>query len=163
MCAVGYDTHSKAFKITGKRGFRTLAETLGIAPHVHFAGHTTRPESWVAAFDIFALSSDTEQMPLSLLEAMAAGLPCVSTNVGDVADMLAPANRDFITPPDALAGALIRMLAADRPAIGAANKAKAAADYDQQTMFAAHTKILHQHAQKNLSPHLGGRGRNDPK
>jgi glycosyltransferase involved in cell wall biosynthesis len=123
-------------------GLENLAATLGIGADTYFAGHTTQPESWLAAFDIFALSSDTEQMPISLLEAMAAGLPCVSTDVGDVRDMLAQANRDFVTPPDALAGALARMLAADRKAIGAANKAKANAEYDQQTMFAAYGRLL---------------------
>jgi glycosyltransferase involved in cell wall biosynthesis len=125
-----------------RTGLQNLAETLGIGADTFFVGHTTQPESWLAAFDIFALSSDTEQMPISLLEAMAAGLPCVSTDVGDVRHMLAQANRDFVKPPDALAGALARMLAADRKAIGAANKAKANAEYDQQTMFAAYGRLL---------------------
>ena len=43
--------------------------------------------------DIFALSSDTEQMPLSILEAMASSLPVVSFAVGDVPDMVSPENK----------------------------------------------------------------------
>jgi glycosyltransferase involved in cell wall biosynthesis len=123
---------------------RGLANSLHIADDVFFAGHSTCAESWLAAFDVFALSSDTEQMPLSLLEAMACGLPCVCTDVGDVRDMLSDANREFVTPGDhrALADALGRMLVADRAAIGRANRMKAAAAFDQERMFAAYAELL---------------------
>jgi glycosyltransferase involved in cell wall biosynthesis len=121
-----------------------LARELGIAADTLFAGHTTSPQSWLAAFDIFALSSDTEQMPLSLLEAMASGLPCVCTDVGDVRAMLAPANLDFVAAcsDEALAAALRRMLTADGKAIGAANRAKAWAEYGEDTMFGAYAALL---------------------
>src|SRR5262249_25013470 len=46
----------------------------------------------------FALSSDTEQMPYSVLEAMAAALPIVATDVGDIRLMVAEQNRDLIVP-----------------------------------------------------------------
>jgi glycosyltransferase involved in cell wall biosynthesis len=48
--------------------------------------------------DLFALSSDTEQMPIAVLEAMSAGLPVVSTDVGDVRDMVDATNRPYVTP-----------------------------------------------------------------
>ena len=44
-----------------------LAATLGISADVRFTGHLTRPETVFAGFDIFAISSDTEQLPLSVL------------------------------------------------------------------------------------------------
>ena len=50
-----------------------LATALGLA--VHWAGHIADPTPYFRAMDVFAMSSDTEQMPISLLEAMAAGLP----------------------------------------------------------------------------------------
>ena len=121
-----------------------LAHISGVADDIVFAGHTTQSEAWYAGFDVFALSSDTEQMPLSLLEAMAAGLPTVCTDVGDVRSMVSEANARFITTPEvgAFAEALNRILQADMRALGAANRRKTEAEYDQAAMFAAHGRLL---------------------
>ena len=59
-------------------------------------GHKDDPAEIVRCFDVFAISSDTEQMPISVLEAMAAGCPVVGTNVGDIKDMVAPSNIPFL-------------------------------------------------------------------
>ena len=130
-----------------RSALEALATTLGIAPRVCFAGHHRETAPFYAEFDIFALSSDTEQMPLSVIEAMASGLPVVSTSVGDVRLMVADENARFITALDdsALAGALAA-LAGDRSVrekIGLANLAKAWRDFDQAAMFAAHGALWH--------------------
>jgi len=80
-----------------RSALEALAHSLGIDGATLFAGHSTHAERWMASFDVFALSSDTEQMPLSLLEAMASGLACACTNVGDVAGMVAGVNAPFVT------------------------------------------------------------------
>jgi len=120
---------------------QTLVAELGLGGAVRFTGHVAQPQALYAGFDVFALSSDTEQMPLSVLEAMAARLPVAATDVGDVRGMLAEANGRFVDPRDdaALAEALSGLLRdpARRRAIGADNRAKAERDYDQATMFAA--------------------------
>ena len=77
-----------------------LAASLGVAERVCFAGHHLDTAAFYAQFDIFALSSDTEQMPLSVIEAMASGLPVVSTDVGDVRLMVASENIPFVTGLD---------------------------------------------------------------
>jgi len=128
----------------------TLSEQLGLARRVAFIGQVDDPSPLYRQFDIFALSSDTEQMPLSVIEAMACGLPVAATNVGDVMAMVAEANRAFITPLDEtlLAGA-IRTLAGDgtlRSRLGAANKAKATAEFDQATMIAVFEMLFDGHA-----------------
>jgi glycosyltransferase involved in cell wall biosynthesis len=119
-----------------------LAASLGVSERVLFAGHHQDTVAFYTQFDIFALSSDTEQMPLSVIEAMAAGLPVVSTGVGDVRLMVSAENSPYVTEPDDTAfAAALAALAADpaaRHQIGRANLLKAQQDFDQAAMFAAH-------------------------
>jgi glycosyltransferase involved in cell wall biosynthesis len=114
---------------------RAEAERQGVVDRLVLPGFVAHPHLYVGLFDIFALSSDSEQFPLSLVEAMAAARPAASTAVGDVAEIIAPANRPFLAAPadeTALAQALARLIgdAELRAAIGAANRAKVAAEYD---------------------------------
>lgn len=122
-----------------------LAAELGIAERVDFAGHQTDTAPFYRDFDIFALSSDTEQMPLSVLEAMGVGLPVVSTDVGDVAGMIAAENRPFVVAQDPrhLADALERLAENGplRESVGALNRQKAERDYSDISMFAAHAAL----------------------
>ena len=131
---------------TQRPALEEIAAQSGAGAHVHFTGHVGDPAPALAGFDIFALSSDTEQMPISVIEAMAAGLPLAATNVGDVASMLADANRPFVTEltEPALAGAITTLLRdpALRRDIGAQNRAKAERDYDQETMFQAYAALF---------------------
>ena len=125
---------------------QALADALGLAGRVVFTGAQADPAALYKGFDVFALSSDTEQMPLSVLEAMGCGLPVVSTDVGDVRRMLAPANAPFVVPrdADAMASALRELLDLPeaRRAIGAANRARAVEAFDQRTMFAAYAELF---------------------
>lgn len=122
-------------------GLIALAAQLGLAGDVEFPGHVTDTPALFARLDIAALSSDTEQMPIAVLEAMAAGLPVAATDVGDVRTMLADGNAPFVVPRDdaALAGALAGLLAdpALRAGLGAANRARAVAVFGEAAMFAA--------------------------
>ncbi|MEQ1872063.1 MAG: glycosyltransferase [Vicinamibacterales bacterium] len=106
----------------------------GLAGDVTFTGYVEHPERILGAFDVFALSSDTEQMPLSILEAMAAGLAVATTDAGDIRHMLSAGNQAFVVPKSApaLAAALTKLLDAPdaRATIGAANRAKAIKDFD---------------------------------
>lgn len=119
---------------------RAEAVRLEIGHRVHLPGFVGDPAKVIGLFDLFALSSDSEQFPLSVVEAMAAGLAVVSTAVGDVAAMVAPANREFVIPlgdEAGLANALATLASrADlREAIGEANRRRACADFDEGTML----------------------------
>lgn len=119
---------------------------LGIGHRVHLPGFVPDPASAVGLFDIFALSSNSEQFPLAVVEAMAAGLPVVSPAVGDVALMVAPANQRFIVAPgDAAAlGAAMQELGDSeqlRASVGAANRMKASAEYDAAAMITRYAEL----------------------
>ena len=111
-----------------------------------FTGALADPAAALHEMTVFALSSDTEQMPLSVLEAMATGLPVVATAVGDLAAMLPAEGQPYLTACDdvALSAALAAVLAdaALRTRLGAANRARAVAVYDQQFMFNAWGRLF---------------------
>ena len=68
------------------------ARARGVAARMLMPGFLADPARWIGHFDIFALSSDSEQFPISLVEAMAAGLPAVATAVGDVSAIVSSDN-----------------------------------------------------------------------
>ncbi len=129
---------------------RALSAELGLGAAVTFTGHISDPSGQLSTFDIFALSSDTEQMPLSVLEAMAAGLPVAATAVGDVAGMLCAENRDFVVPTDdlALADAMLGLAGSVelRANIGARNRKTVAERFDQAQMFSAYRDLFFPHS-----------------
>ncbi len=122
------------------------ARAHGISSRVHLPGFLPDPSRYIGRFDIFALSSNSEQFPISLVEAMAARLPVVATAVGDIPAIVAPDNRPLIVSPEdeaAFAAALDHLAA--RPdvqaSIGWANGERAAAEYDEKRMIAAYARL----------------------
>ncbi len=122
------------------------ATRLGIADRVMLPGFIADPSRIMGLFDIFALSSDSEQFPISLIEAMAAARAVVATNVGDIANMIARENNPFLVPcrdVEALAG-VIGELAGDhelRRQLGQANYARALASYNEPEMLARYQQL----------------------
>lgn len=125
---------------------QALARQRGVDGSVEFRGPVADTAAVYQEFDVFALSSRTEQMPLVVLEAMACGLPVVAPEVGDVLQMVAPANRALVTRRgdlDALAAALDRTIASAslRAEAGAANRARCEELYDQRACLQAHLDL----------------------
>ncbi len=67
---------------------------------VHLAGARADVAPYMAAMDAFVLSSRTEGLPLVLLEAMATGVPVVSTAVGGIPDLIEPEVNGLLVPPE---------------------------------------------------------------
>jgi glycosyltransferase involved in cell wall biosynthesis len=87
----------------------SYARELSIADHVHFLGMTSDTAPIYRELDVFVLSSLTEGTSISMLEAMASGVPAVATAVGGNVNLLANGERGTLVPPanpDALAAAL---------------------------------------------------------
>jgi glycosyltransferase involved in cell wall biosynthesis len=92
-----------------------VAQSLGLLERVVFAGSRDDVEDLLPAFDVFALSSRNEGLPISLLEAMAAGVPSVATSVGGVPEVVTDGHDGLLAPAgDAavLADAISRLLGA---------------------------------------------------
>jgi glycosyltransferase involved in cell wall biosynthesis len=129
-----------------RENIRRAAVAMGIADQLVMPGFLPEPHKYVGLFDILALSSASEQFPVSVVEGMAAGLPIASTPVGDLAWMVSPPNRPFIASfhDEVSLRDAIQALATDPPAravIGKANRAKAVAEYDEATMIAAYAAL----------------------
>lgn len=124
----------------------TEARERGVADRVLMPGFLADPAHWIGHFDIFALSSDSEQFPISLVEAMAAARPAVATLVGDVPHMVAEDNKPLIVEPadEAAFSAALDTLADRedlRRAIGLANAEKARSRYDEAAMISAYAQL----------------------
>jgi len=96
-------------------GLEALAGELGIEREVLFLGYRRELRPLFAAADLAVLCSDNEGTPVSLIEAGAAGLPAVATDVGGVGEVVGEQTGILVPPRDpvALAGALRQM--ADDP------------------------------------------------
>ena len=93
---------------------RRLAEELGIGGRVMLLGARRDVPELLSAFDVFALSSRSEAFPLSVLEAMATGLPVVATEVGCLPEVVRPGETGMLAAPgrpEALAEAIGGLLA----------------------------------------------------
>ncbi|MFC7335303.1 glycosyltransferase [Rhodocista pekingensis] len=128
-------------------GLERLAAELGIAARILFAGNVERVETVLGLIDVFVITSDTEQMPNALLQAMAAGRAVASVDVGDIAAMLPAAARPLVVPKTdeaALAAAVLRLAddADRRAAAGAENRRHVAARYGLDRMLAAYEGLV---------------------
>jgi glycosyltransferase involved in cell wall biosynthesis len=93
---------------------RDRADRLQLDQHIRFLGRRDDVLDILPGLDVFVLSSRYEGLPISMLEAMAAEVPCVLTQVGGIAEAVTDGQEGLLVPaaaPEALARALGRVLA----------------------------------------------------
>jgi glycosyltransferase involved in cell wall biosynthesis len=92
---------------------KTLAKDLGVASQVEFLGDRHDVPDLLAGSQIFILSTNWEGFPISILEAMRAGLPVVATGVGGVSEAVIDGETGIVTPTrdeEALSNAIQQLL-----------------------------------------------------
>lgn len=113
----------------GEPELRALCENFGLAHCVRLVGYQQNVSEWLAAADINVLPTFYEGLPLTILEAMASGLPTVASNVGGIPEAIEDGVSGLLVPPGdprRLAKALSFLLrdAATRARIGHAAHAR---------------------------------------
>ncbi|KAF7771184.1 hypothetical protein PCIT_a4237 [Pseudoalteromonas citrea] len=113
--------------------------SLGLEERVHFLGNVQNMQVFYSAINVFCLFSEREGLPLSILEAMACGLPIVATDVGGIHEVLTPKQGILLSPTaqSGLAFALTKAIKLDRGqsirahAIAIADVTQMSSQYDQ--------------------------------
>ncbi|MFN7919155.1 MAG: glycosyltransferase family 4 protein [Bryobacteraceae bacterium] len=117
-----------------------LARTLGIASRVEFTGERRDVGQLLASSHVFALATNWEGLPISILEALRAGLPVVSSDVGGVNEMVTEGGNGFLVNPGdtpGFAGVLDRLLAdsAMRAHMGRASRTRFENEFTSESMI----------------------------
>jgi glycosyltransferase involved in cell wall biosynthesis len=128
-----------------RRELEALAGELGIGRAVRFAGARRDVARALAAFDVFALSSRTEGLSLTLIEAAAMGLPIVATRVGGNSEVVVDGETGWLVPaadPASFARALLACAAEPRrTAMGLRGRERAVERFSIDRMTRAYEAI----------------------
>ena len=114
------------------------ARELGISERVRFAGRRTDTAAFYRDCDLFVLLSDYEGMPMSIIEAMASGLPVVATRAGGVAELVDDGVNGALVEADAAAAAGAIAAICDDPALYArlsAGAVRTSSPYSAEAMM----------------------------
>ena len=124
---------------------RALHQELGLGDRVQLLGYRTDVPDLLASADLFVLASAFEGLPVSIMEAMSAGLPVVATSVGGVPEAVEEGVTGLLVPPRdaaALADALLSLANDEttRTRMGAAAKERSKA-FDIRTAVAEQQRV----------------------
>ncbi len=121
-----------------RSNLESRARVLGFNGRARFLGRLEDMGPVYRSVDLLALPSSTEQMPISVLEAMSCGLPVIATDVGDIREMVSEENRPFIAASIEEFRANLERMTNDRELrarVGAANRRRCVEVYSATRMF----------------------------
>jgi glycosyltransferase involved in cell wall biosynthesis len=151
------DPGSARLRIAGdgpeRAALATEVARLGLDRVVELLGTRSDVDDLLAAADLFVLSSDSEGLPMSVLEAMAAGLPVVASAVGGVPELVLDGETGALVPPRdsaALAGAIRRIVAdpALRDRLGEAGRRRVEREFSLARFQHEHLEIYRAHLRR---------------
>jgi glycosyltransferase involved in cell wall biosynthesis len=135
----------------------TEIDRLGVAQRVRLAGERSDVPELLADADVFVLSSASEGMPISVLEAMAAGLPVVASRVGGLPELVPDGEAGLLVAPgdtEGLAEALRRLIADPqlRRRLGDAGHAQVRERFDLASFRRAHLELYSRELARRTLP-----------
>jgi glycosyltransferase involved in cell wall biosynthesis len=130
-----------------ERELRELVAAHALDGRVRFAGPSDRVEDWLRAADLFVFPTENEAFGLSLVEAMACALPCITTSVGGLRDFVTDGANALVVPTgdDRAVAFAISALAADanrRQALGEAARQTALQRFSTQVVVDAYARRI---------------------
>lgn len=129
-----------------RAAIQEAAQLMGIEDRLVMPGFLPDPHKYIGLFDVFALTSKSEQAPISVIEAMAAGLPVVAPWVGDIPNMVDPSNEPLLAPTryELFLRDRFEWVAGNREhakLIGEANRNRARALFHEDKMVASYAAL----------------------
>ncbi|UCC38803.1 MAG: glycosyltransferase family 4 protein [Candidatus Aminicenantes bacterium] len=94
----------------GRTFYEKMRKELGLEENIRFPGYVENVYSYLDQSKIFLMTSESEGLPMSMIEAMNAGLPCVVPNVGDISDIAENNYNAFLVEPLDVAGFVSRTI-----------------------------------------------------
>ncbi len=137
-----------------KAEMEQLSRELGLQDRVIFTGDTDQVEALLASSDVFVLSSVHESLPLSIIEAMRAGLPVVATDVGGVSELVTEGVTGYLVPASDvgfLTERLRQLITSPetRSHMGRQGRIRYERDFKVETMAGAVLSLYREHCRKN--------------
>lgn len=127
---------------------KNQAVQLGIDSSTNFRGWSSDISAFLRGVDAFVLSSKSEGLPLTVLEAMAAGRPVIATSVGGVPEIIEAGDCGWLCPPGDIAGLADAMLqAVDSPRLrerGECGRKHAVQRYSEPEMVTSYEQLFAQ-------------------
>lgn len=140
-----------------------LISELGVGDRVELAGWADDVRARLVDFDLFVLPSRLEGLPMSLLEAMQAGVAAIATDVGSVDEVIDDGVTGRIVPPDdpsALAAAIDELVADDerRAKMASAGREVALAKFTSDANVAAYEALYDEVLERSRPRRFARRG-----